>query len=398
MSGNGPLVVNVGEHFTDSQEKAEGFKKVAKAWASQCMDYDKGLELLSEAQAKIVDFRGPLKQWEVNVYDDGLYFLHKPSLQKFKPTEHCIGQIAVIANTSKFWLYDMINDKGEIGDLAVVRDCLNRTLFNPERTDMDKERLIRCWNDGSMRAMLSNRYAIVNNVWFMDLMRKLIPNGLLSHWRGDADTVLGNILIPDSIREFGADEFGALLSVGNSEIGERRVYTEPSAFRAICMNGCIWHKESGKAVNRRHIGKGGEINLKDLEGEIAENLNNAIPLTTEIIQAIIGLRKYKFDAANLVPTIAEFFNQFNINKKFAVPYMQALNVERDCGTANDNAFFLLQGVTRMAQELSNKEWVDFDRLGGEISQFSGWGKLFERAKSIGVKQVENALGEVAHLA
>ncbi len=78
-------------------------------------------------------------------------------------------------------------------------------------------------------------------------MRKLIPGGRLSHWRGDADTLWGNVLIPDTIRQESDSDYGGMVSIGNSEIRERRITSRPSVFRAICFNGCIWDREAGQA-------------------------------------------------------------------------------------------------------------------------------------------------------
>lgn len=395
---------NAGQaHFTDGQVKDENFKNVAKAWTAQCVSYDKGIEKLAESQSLIQDLRTPFKEWQADLDNEGKFvLLHKPSLQTFKPTEKAIADLARLGKTSQWFIDDMLGPKkNDAIDNDIIRRTIQNTVFNPDRVDQNDLMLFRTWKDGSLRAVLSNRYAIVNNVWFMELMKKLIPGGLLSHWRGDADTVLGNILIPDSIRQFGVDEFGTMLSVGNSEIGVRRVYTLPSAFRRICQNGCIWEQEKGKAVNRRHVGKeGGIINLEDLAGQIAENLQNAIPLANDIINHIIGCRVFKFDVKLTVPVIAELFSEFNLGENLAVPYFTALNKELECGTENDNLFFLMQGITRMSQTLDNNLWVKLDMLAGEMSKMTEkkWKSICSRAEDLTAKEIEKSLGDIAHLA
>jgi hypothetical protein len=128
-----------------------------------------------------------------------------------------------------------------VADFEVLRDYIKVHVFDGERVDQgvdqDKQRLIRTWSDGTLRAFLSQKYTIVNNAWFLDVLSKAIPGGVVSHWKGDADSIFGNVLIPDTIRAEADSDFGGMLSVGNSEIGTRRISSLPSVFRAICMNG-----------------------------------------------------------------------------------------------------------------------------------------------------------------
>lgn len=390
--------INTGSHFTDSQTKGEGFSKVAAAWTEQCQSYDEGMEKLVIAQEQIQDLRTPLKEWEPGVSAAGkLVITHKPSLREFVPTSKAIKDMAVLGKTSQWVIDDMLTDKGEAADAEVIVKLLNRTLFNPDRTDLDKIRLIRTWKDGSLRTILSDRYAIINNCWVLEQMRKLIPGGLLSHWRGDADTIFGNVLMPDTVRGENADKFGAMVSVGNSEIGLRRIYTQPSAFRAICMNGCIWNQEKGDALNRKHVG---EINLDQLAADIATNVHNQVPLIPGIIDAVLGTRQFKFPKNAVIRTIAVLFDEIGLNKSNSVGYFDALKKEGECGTEQDSLFYLMQGITRYSQTLPPDQWVDLDRAAGELSRFNSakWDKFLKKVEATDDKEVAKKLGDIAHLA
>ena len=206
--GNGDKVGTLEGHFTDSQAKADNFRNVSQIWRDKCITFDEGLDKLANEQSVIEDFREPLSAFSTVVTDKGQFALRKKSTGKdFIPTPHALRQIAVAGQTSAWMFEDLSTDKpgtkkGEefkyrrdSSDADLLKRIVDHTLFNKSRFDQDKTRLFRTWKNGSLRAVLSDKYAIVNNEWYLELLKKLVPGGLLSHWRGDADSIYGNILI-----------------------------------------------------------------------------------------------------------------------------------------------------------------------------------------------------------
>jgi hypothetical protein len=158
-----------------------------------------------------------------------------------------LKNIAVAGRTSDWFLRDLRENKNhqtkdevvfkrDRGDAELLVQCLKQTLWRADRFDQEKERLWRTWSDGSMRAMLSDKYAIVNNAWVMEVIREAVPAGMFSHWRGDADNMYGNVLIPDSIRQEDDSDYGGMLSVGNSEIWYSSGIVNP-----LCLS-CYLHE------------------------------------------------------------------------------------------------------------------------------------------------------------
>ena len=89
-----------------------------------------------------------------------------------------------------------------------------------------------------MRAMLSNKYAIVNNQWMMEVIQEAVPNGMLSHWRGDADTMYGNVLIPDSIREEDDSDY----AIGGAKFSD---------FSSVAN--IVYHSQDGLTIDRNTV-------------------------------------------------------------------------------------------------------------------------------------------------
>lgn len=400
-----------GAHFTDSQEKTESHKHVAKVWQDQCMTFDQGLEQCSRDQAKIQDIRGNLNQWRPAVNADGkLVLVYSLTGQEFIPTAKALKDFAVGGFTSEWFLKDLTEDKAktteENSEVRFKRDkrdaellvhTLQVTLFAADRVDQNKERLFRTWTDGTFRAMLSDRYTIVNNQWYLETLSRLIPGGLLSHWRGDADTIFGNVLIPDTIRKESDSEYGGMLSIGNSEIGLRRLMSLPSVFRAICMNGCIWEQQKGKAVNRVHRG---EVKFDDLATEIASNLQHQIPLLSGGIDRLLGTRALIMGKSHSTNVIAQFFKDNKLPKSFAPKFISALHVEKEILGADVRSLFGLQaGLTRAGQLLDSETWVKYDTLAGNLMGLTHakWDAMLKSADQLTPDDCEDLLGDVSHL-
>ena len=404
--GNGVKVGEAGSHFTDSQAKAKDFRNVSSIWASKCISFDEGLEKLSNEQSVIEDFREPLSAFDTVVTDKGKFALRKKSTGKdYIPTPHALRQMAVAGQTSAWMFEDLCTDKvgtkkGEefkyrrdSSDAGLLKRIVDHTLFNGSRFDQDKTRLFRTWKNGSLRAVLSDKYAIVNNEWYLELLKKLVPGGLLSHWRGDADSLYGNILIPDSIRQETDSAYGAMLSVGNSEIGMRRISNLPSIFRAICMNGCIWEQESGKNVRQVHRG---ELNLDQLEYTIKTNIQAQIPLLNKGIDTLLDTRSRTFGDVSVDQMLAATAKQYKVSRTDMVGIRKGFDVEVGIlGTDARSSFGLINAITRHSQNCEPDAWVSFDQLGGRLSQQSEkqWGNLKALGKTFTeTKDVEKLIG------
>lgn len=407
----GSTVKNQG-HFTDSQQKATDFAHVAAVWHAQTMSFSQGIDTMREQQKVIEDLNAPLSDFTAVVDSkDRFAIRHKPTGRDYVPTEKAVKDMAVIGLTSEWFISDMLSDKVKINakgdekvvfkrdrrDAEVLADVINLSLFTPGRIDQQKIRLFRTWNDGTLRAVLSEQYAIINNVWFLEVLEKLIPGGVLSHWRGDADTIFGNVLIPDSIRQESDSHYGGMLSVGNSEIGLRRILSMPSVFRAICMNGCIWEQEKGVAVNKVHRG---EVDMGQLAAAIATNLQAQIPLLNKGIDALLGTRAFVMGDVPTVNVFAQFFSDYKIPKSLAPKFVAAYNTEVEImGPEARSAFGLQAALTRVGQLLGNEEWVKYDQIAGQIAfmKRDRWDGVLARARTLQKEDNEKILGDISHL-
>jgi len=395
-----------GDFVHSNQNMNDRFKNVSSLWVDKCMDYDTAMDKIADDQRKIQDIRAPLSHFTPTVNDNGEACLRYHDGREFIPTDHALKNIAVAGRTSDWFLRDLRTDKThtskdevlykrDSADSELLVHCLNQTLWRSDRFDQDKERLWRTWSDGSLRAMLSDKYAVVNNSWVMEVIREAIPAGMLSHWRGDADNIYGNVLIPDSIRQEDDSDYGGMLSIGNSEIGMRRISSTPSVFRAICMNGCIWDQEKGKSVRQVHRG---ELDLNFLKHQIIENLNAQIPLMDQGVDLLLKLRSYGNDGVPMSKIVGQVCSDLRVTKKHSFGVLKAFAIEKDeVSELANSAFGVANALTRFGQTLGDDGWVKFDEAGGKVANMTEakWNSTVKRAKSIDEKELEKIFGSVA---
>lgn len=372
-------------HASQKMADAAGFRCVNKSWLARTMTYEQGLEQLEQGRAETEDMIAPASELRPTIDPDRGFALQRLDGRSFKPTHFCLGQLARWAGTGRFIL-DVLN-KGDYLDANVMCDLVANGL----RKLGDKPMLWRTRRDGTLRAILSDQYAEVDNRWFVEALAKIVPGGRLSHWRGDADTIHGNVLIPDSIREEDDGDYGGMLSVGNSEIGERKLRSLPSVFRAICYNGCVWGQKHGKGIKLVHRGK---VNLDQLFDVIRDNLQAQIPLLPQGIDLLLATKAMGWDGASMKPVIAQACKDHKIGKAQASMVLGAY-VEETKATGEElgrSLFGLVNAFTRAGQKLAPGDWARFDEIGGELVQEGekGWGRTIARAARLAVKEVEEA--------
>lgn len=386
-----------GTHFTDSQEKSKVCTHVARAWEKQCMSFQDGIDKMVEDQQVINDIRAPMREFRTVVDTDNCVKLeYIPSGQKYSLTENSIKNLCALGDMSTWQIMTLMEDKVKVtkrkgkqtvwtrdaDDADVIKRLIDVHLFKEGRFDLDKNRLFRTWDDGTMRAVLSEEYVIVNNVWYLEALQTLIPGGLLSHWRSDADALYGNVLIPDSIREENDSDYGGMLSVGNSEVGTRRISSLPSVFRAICMNGCIWEQKSGEVISKVHRGK---FDFNVLFEQIKANLNKQIPLLDSVITQTLDSRKLTMGKSQPGKVIAAVCDEFRIPKNDAWGVLNEFPKEiKILGKDALTAFGVQCAITRYGQTLEREGWVNYDVMGGNLVRMNEkkWNNVIARASDM----------------
>ena len=375
----------------------EGFENkthVHKDWYAKSQSFEEGMEVLEQGVAEREDLMVPRSQITPAVNLAGEFVMQLADGREFKPTQHAVNQFGVSTFTSTFFLNSLMsNPEKNNGQERFQRDeqdadtlvavCENAL----RRVDADKQFRLRTYQDGTLRAFLTERYAPIDNRWYLEQLENILPGGRLSHWRGDADTIYGNILLPDTIIDYGQDDdtdYGGMISIGNCEIGTRRVSQTPSIFRAICMNGCIWGQAKGKSISKVHRGT---INLDDLAKAIRYNIEAQLPLLPDGIERFLGIKVHTCDEVPMKNLIAAICTERKLHKKESTEVLtQWVQHEKQ----DRNLFGIVNAITRAGQRLDNISWVKFDEIGGGLMNMTDnrWEGLKLRADSYSEDEVE----------
>lgn len=378
------LVGNTGTGF------AEG-THVHKDWWAKTKTYEQVMQDCQIAIDNREDVMVKTKGISCVSENDTFYFKLQDG-RKFRPTDHAIEQFSVRSGIpSSTFLREMRNIEGfdshDANTMAIVGNNALR------RIDQDKEFRLRTYTDGTCRAFVTDKYAPVDNRWYLETLAEFVPGGRFSHWRGDEDTIYGNILIPDTIMDYGADDsdYGGMISVGNCEIGTRRISQTPSLFRAICMNGCIWGQTAGEKIRRVHRGN---IDLDSLKLEIAKNIQHQIPLLAPGIKKFLETRSLETGKASIKGVIASVASDYKLSKREATEFLSQYG-EFEAG--NRNLFGIINGLTRAGQKFDNTTWVKFDEIAGSLMETSAdrWATILRRADTFNDKDYEKVFSLTA---
>ena len=353
------------------------------------------MEVLEQGVSEREDLMVPRSQITPTVNLAGEFVMQLADGREFKPTKHAVNQFGVATFTSTFFLNSLLtNPTKNNGQERFQRDeqdadtlvavCENAL----RRVEADKNFRLRTYQDGTLRAFLTEKYAPIDNRWYLEQLQDILPGGRLSHWRGDADTIFGNVLLPDTIIDYGQyddTDYGGMLSIGNCEIGKRRISQTPSIFRAICLNGCIWGQAKGKAISKVHRGK---INLEGLAADIRTNIEAQLPLLPDGIERFLGIKVHTADEVSMKNLIGAVCTDRKLHKKESTEVLSqwAKHEKQD-----RNLFGIVNAVTRAGQTFDNTGWVKFDELGGSLMGMTEnrWDALKKRADSYTEKEIES---------
>lgn len=369
---------------------AEG-THVHKDWWAKTKTYEQVMESCQIAVENREDILTARKNISC-VADNNTFYFQLNDGRKFKPTDHAMEQFSVRSSIpSSTFLREMRKSEDfDAADANVMAIVGNNAL---RRIDADKEFRLRTYTDGTCRAFVTDKYAPVDNRWYLESLAEFIPGGRFSHWRGDEDTIYGNILIPDTIMDYDSDDsdYGGMISVGNCEIGTRRISQTPSLFRAICMNGLIWGQAAGEKIRRVHRGN---IDLDTLKLEIAKNIQHQIPLLAPGIKMFLATRSMETGKASVKGIIASVSSDYKLSKREATEF---LNQYGEYESGNRNLFGIINGLTRAGQKFDNSTWVKFDEIAGSLMGTSAdrWATIIRRADTFNDKDYEKVFSLTA---
>jgi hypothetical protein len=390
-------VTRAGDFVHSSQEMAskQDFKNVSKLWYDKTKSISEGIDAIQADAKNRFDVETSASNFSVEL--SGTTPILKVGGKEYKPTDHAWKQMCLWFGVPQTF-YNSIVAPIVKGKKVEQRDAQDAQILvdvfqnGHRRIEKMKPFMFRLDNSGNCRAMMTDKYTAVDNVWYLETLADLFKEiggeePRLSHWRGNSDTIFGNLLIPDTCRAEKDSDYGGMISIGNCEIGKRRLSQYPSIFRAICMNGCIWDQVKGAKVNKVHRG---EIDLKQLRTNIAMNIHSQIPLMPEAVTRFLSTRERKIGSVALVNVFALLSIECKFNKLICQEVVTQYSTHEQ---NNLNLFGIINAITRAGQKFSPEVWVEMDTLAGDMLSYSTnvWESFLNRAKALDKDMINKAL-------
>lgn len=379
-------------HQTQTMDKT--FRNVSTGWTGRLADpsdtsvmtFEDTLAHIDRERGRVVDMLLDYSRFQAVSDENGFGLVDKRTGQRFTLSDDALDQFSERAKIGKTLPRRLV-----AGD-AADRETLALVAGNGLRKLGEKPCLLRTRDDGSIRAFLSEEYAVIDHRWYLQILQQIIPGGIVSHFKSEdnCDSISFNVLIPDSIRTESDSDYGGMLHCGNGETGHNRLRSLPSIFRSICMNGCIWDQIEGIGyIMQVHRG---EIDLALLANVIKENLQRQIPLLSTGIDSMLATRSISISNAEPLRVIGATLQALavpGITRNAADSILRGFDNQRT-ETGRVSAFDVIQGMTFAAQQLNSELQETVERSAGSAMLWTAdrWESVFAMSRSIDAKQLK----------
>ncbi len=322
-------------------------------------------ELIRQSETKS-DFRCPTSDMLMVKGDDGSPALELQTQGRYGMTDYAHTQLATYTGIPRRY-YTRMRDEN--------RDLL-ATNVNTWLSAAGDRRLVRTL-DGDVRALLSNRYRVVDNWEIASValdelsadMRiescELTPRRMyikIVNPRLEGEIVRGDVV-----------QSGLVLS--NSEVGAGSVQVEPFLYRLVCLNGMI----APTALRRKHVGRAWDVDdgvLHALRDETLRADERAFMLKVrDVIRAAFDELAFRMlleqaretvgkpidgDPVKAVESLA---NTFDLTDDERGGVLRRLFEDGDL-----SQWGMVNAVTRHSQDVADYERAtELERMGGQLA-------------------------------
>ena len=360
-----------------------GFDHVSKDWWEQTTPVEKVVDALAASAEECLDLQ--VDRAAVRVADDLSIELDGERLEF---ADEALRSLATWGRVPTAMISTFHRDgaRADEDSRALLAKALNWGLDKEANAG---EFLLRLRGQ-TVRAVVSDSYAPIENAWVMETLAALVPGGRVSHFRTDGDSMSGLLLIPDTIRSEKDSDYGGGIHFKNSEVGRGRVITRPSVFRAICMNGCIWAELSAHAlVQKVHKGTPdfGEIAMV-----IAASVQESIPLTSICLESMLATAGIQLGSR--IETLRVIAKAGEFSPRARQAWVEGWLEEG----GQDTGFALVQGLTRAGRDMIDPvAAVEAESFAGVLcgKDADGWDEMLARYRGLDEGDLVRILGAPA---
>jgi len=320
-------------------------------------------------------------------------FLDREKGLHYRPTRHAYSQLS-----QKFKIGISTILKLEASESPEYHACLQNLIKIHFESEAENKNFLFRLNDSdnSCRALLSDKYAIVNNSWMLDQIQRYLPEDAKSHVVTDLSTedyLSFSVFIPSSEAIMDDSNYGGLIKFTNSEIGTHRLTLEAGILRLVCTNGMIGVRgQAGLNVVHR-----GTIDLRHIQSLIQSGIQDHMAAMPRMIEGFQRTKHFTLgnDGSTMTPLFASVAQAYKLTQLEIEATHTGWGIERSETPQYARTLFgIANSITRGSQRLPEISNTKMNEIGGELGQFSHdeWIGLRNKANALQVKDCESILG------
>jgi hypothetical protein len=176
--------------------------------------------------------------------------------------------------------------------LRIVQEHSNEfTVAGDSLRNTSKKSFVRLDYDGRVRALLSEKYAIADNIEVLEATRELFGkhHAMAAYLNLGESLFHGRVLFPDLTQTVGRDSLVPGVQLRNSEVGTSALAWAPTLFRVTCWNGIIMPTKLAGisedvllAMRQRHSGSAAQAVFANLDDAMFDIVKNIPALTDRV--------------------------------------------------------------------------------------------------------------------
>lgn len=213
-------------------------------------------------------------------------------------------------------------------------------------------------NGETVRGVLSERYACIDNLALIEAIDTLESTGL--EVKGfELTEVSFHLRLVDPTSYIGADSDDPLFSgvhISNSEVGMRTLSVDALVYRQVCTNGLVRLVKNRSVYARKHIGRTPE----DLARILRESSMAALDLGGRSALAFAQAKETRIDDPD--SKVLALAKPWNLNEEVQESIIKQLSVE----PLPDTAYGLINAITTVARSQDPDERFRIETLAGSL--------------------------------
>lgn len=229
-----------------------------------------------------------------------------------------------------------------------------------DETDTTERRwLLRC-KHGTLRAILSERYACFDHPALLEAMAGTVNGRFQVNWCAlSEDSLHVRLLDPTLTREaLPGDRLMAGLHIANSEVGKRAVTVDALVYRLVCQNGLVRLVKGKSLLYQKHVA----LSADRFQTELSEAVGEALMQSAGFMERLV--------MATRTPVSDVDKTLLTLGQRWSLPQVMQESIRDGLlgspAGQQETLYGLVNAVTRAAQTLNADDRHALETLAGTL--------------------------------